>query len=116
MKCIVVKFGGTSMATADSIGRCAAISKKAARSSRVVVVVSALGGATDTLLELIALAKRQKPKLIGSGLTELEVRHRTVLSGFLKPTAIDSIWQDEFVGLFRRLRLILTGASGVGEM
>jgi aspartate kinase len=116
MKCIVLKFGGTSMATSDSIGRCAAISKKAARSNRVVVVVSALGGATDTLLELISLAKRQKPKLIATGLTELEERHRTVLGGFAEPSALDSIWQDEFAVLFRKLRLILTGASFVGDM
>jgi aspartate kinase len=116
MKCVVQKFGGTSMATSESINLCAAIAKKAVRTNHVVVVVSALGGATDQLLNLIGAAKRQKPKLVAAGLTELEERHRTVLAGFVDADSLETIWHDQFATLFRKLRLILTGASLVGDM
>ena len=104
------------MATAESIGLYAAIAKKAAKTSHVVVVVSALGGATDQLLSLIAAAKRHKSKLVSAGLTELEERHRTVLAGFVDADGFETVWHDEFATLFRKLRLILTGASLVGDM
>jgi aspartate kinase len=116
MKKVVLKFGGTSMGTSDSIGRCAGIVAKAAQSSCVVVVVSALSGVTDTLLRLISLTKLQKPKLISAGVGELENRHRQALVAFVEPALLDQTWQDEFTGLFRKLRLILTGASFVGDI
>ena len=62
------------MAMSNRLVFCAAIAKKAAKTNHVVVVVSAPGGATDQLLNLIAAAKRHKPKSVSSlaGLTELE--------------------------------------------
>ena len=52
---IVMKFGGTSVASAEAIQRVAAI--VASRSDRrPVVVVSAMGKTTDKLLEIAALA------------------------------------------------------------
>ena len=55
----VMKFGGTSVATADAIRRVAAIVAREHRARRAgpVVVVSALGGVTDRLLEVAALAR-----------------------------------------------------------
>jgi aspartate kinase len=116
MRIIVMKFGGTSMGTGESIRQCANIACKTAKTNRVVVVVSALGGVTDRLLDLISLAKRQKPKLIGASLQDLEARHRATLSAFVDRTMLDSTWQSDFAGPFRKLRLILTGASFVGDL
>lgn len=47
----ILKFGGSSVATADAIRRVTAIIADARREDQVAVVVSAMGGATDTLLE-----------------------------------------------------------------
>jgi len=48
----VHKFGGTSVGSPERIARVARIVRDAARDARVCVVCSAMGGATDTLLEI----------------------------------------------------------------
>ena len=52
----VLKFGGTSVANAENINKVVAIVKEAIKKDRTIVVVSALGGVTDLLLEAAALA------------------------------------------------------------
>ena len=53
MALIVQKFGGSSVATADRIHRCAARAVSAKRDGHaVVVVVSAMGDTTDDLIQL----------------------------------------------------------------
>ena len=47
---IVMKFGGTSVGDADRIRGVASIVRDAAQAERVVVVVSAVSGVTDTLI------------------------------------------------------------------
>ena len=71
---IVVKFGGTSVGDAEAIERTAAIVKgRLAR--QPVVVVSALGGATNALLAIAEQAA--KGHLIGAlrGVETLRERH-----------------------------------------
>ena len=51
---IVVKFGGSSLADKEHIGKAARlVSKEAAKGTRLVVVVSAMGGMTDQLIGLV---------------------------------------------------------------
>ncbi len=50
----VIKFGGTSVANADNINKVLAIVKEKIQSDQTVVVVSALGGVTDLLLNAAA--------------------------------------------------------------
>jgi aspartokinase/homoserine dehydrogenase 1 len=52
----VLKFGGTSVANADNIGKVVAIVKETVKKDKTIVVVSALGGVTDLLLNAAALA------------------------------------------------------------
>jgi aspartokinase/homoserine dehydrogenase 1 len=52
----VLKFGGTSVANADNINKVVAIVQKSLQRGKTVVVVSALGGVTDSLLKAGALA------------------------------------------------------------
>ena len=49
---IVQKFGGTSVGSVDRIDAVAEIIKKASQSNRIVVVVSAMGGETNKLVNL----------------------------------------------------------------
>ena len=53
----VLKFGGTSVANAENISKVIAILKKSAQNEKLAVVVSALGGTTDLLLEAGAKAQ-----------------------------------------------------------
>ena len=52
----VLKFGGTSVANAGNISKAAAIIQEAVAKDRTIVVVSALGGITDLLLQCGQLA------------------------------------------------------------
>ena len=60
---IVCKFGGTSVGDAESIARTASIIKQR-RDRQPIVVVSALGGATNQLLQIAEQAA--KGQLIGA--------------------------------------------------
>ncbi len=52
----VLKFGGSSVANADNINKVAEIIQEALKKDRTIVIVSALGGITDTLLQSGTLA------------------------------------------------------------
>ncbi|HVG14011.1 MAG TPA: hypothetical protein VM935_03585, partial [Chitinophagaceae bacterium] len=54
----VLKFGGTSVANADNINKVVDIVKNALSKDRTIVVVSALGGITDLLLQTGSLASK----------------------------------------------------------
>jgi bifunctional aspartokinase / homoserine dehydrogenase 1 len=70
----VLKFGGSSVANATNINRVVDIIKEKVKKDTTVVVVSALGGITDILLQCSQLAadgdERYKEKL-----HEAELRH-----------------------------------------
>ena len=73
---VVMKFGGSSVATAAAIGRVVSI-VKAERRPRVVVV-SALGGVTDALLGLAARAAARDDAAALGALQELRERHASL--------------------------------------
>lgn len=52
----VLKFGGTSVANSESINKTIAIVKHAIEKERSIVVVSALGGTTDKLIDAVKMA------------------------------------------------------------
>ena len=56
----VLKFGGTSVANAANIAKVINILKENAKENQLLVVVSALGGTTDTLLEAGALRTKRR--------------------------------------------------------
>ena len=70
---IVQKFGGSSVANAAKMKACAARAEQAVkRGDRVVVVVSAMGDATDDLIALAATVtdkadKREMDQLLATG-------------------------------------------------
>lgn len=70
----VLKFGGTSVANAANIARVIDILKQDAKNNQLLVVVSALGGTTDTLLEAGAQAQNGDSAYVNSFKT-IENRH-----------------------------------------
>ena len=85
---IVCKFGGTSVADAEAIGRLTEIVAGRA-SDRPVVVVSALAGVTDALLGLALAATAGDGAALEQGLDSLISRHRAVTRRI--PTAADTL-------------------------
>ncbi|MBN8789771.1 MAG: bifunctional aspartate kinase/homoserine dehydrogenase I [Terrimonas sp.] len=70
----VLKFGGTSVGSADNIKKVIDIVRKALQKDRTVVVVSALGGTTDALLNAGALASNANEQYKDE-LQRIEQRH-----------------------------------------
>ena len=80
----VLKFGGTSVADAAAIERLVAI--VTGRGGARTVVVSALGGVTDRLIDVGVLAASDLPSAQAS-LTEIIVRHVGVAGALSSPAA-----------------------------
>ncbi len=76
---VVMKFGGSSVATPAALARACAI--VAAEPRRKVVVVSALGGVTDALLGLASRAAARDLDVALEGLKEIGDRHAAIASG-----------------------------------
>src|SRR3954469_17345580 len=74
---IVMKFGGTSVADPEAIMRVVEIIKAARDSSGLppVVIVSAMSGVTDRLLELTASAELRRDAHVLNGVAELSRRY-----------------------------------------
>ncbi len=70
----VLKFGGSSVATAENINRVVAIIKNKKAVAKTIIVVSALGGITDLLLKTAALAEANDESY-KSVLQEIEDKH-----------------------------------------
>ena len=78
----VLKFGGTSVASAENIRKSLAIVAAAAQQSPVVMVVSALGGTTDVLINAGRAAAAADPAYRET-LAQLEQRHLTAAQELL---------------------------------
>ncbi len=76
--CVVLKFGGTSVADAVAFERVAAIVRRAQRAARPVIVASALSGATDALLAAAGQAEQGDPAGAAQRLDPLLERHAAI--------------------------------------
>jgi aspartokinase/homoserine dehydrogenase 1 len=108
---IVLKFGGTSVATPESIASTLAIVKDTA--SPALVVVSALGGITDVLVKAAQQAAARDEAWRDS-LEAVETRHLETIRGLLPPQG-----QPAVVGKIKKdlntLETLLEGSFLIGE-
>ena len=73
---IVMKFGGTSVGTGENIRHVAeTVTQYAKNDCKVAVVVSALAGVTNNLLEVACQAKKSDEKQIETFTKELLKKH-----------------------------------------
>jgi bifunctional aspartokinase / homoserine dehydrogenase 1 len=80
MSLIVMKFGGTSVGSAERIRQAATIvHQHAQRGEEVVVVVSALSKVTDLILSVLNAARLGQGREMEQGLQQLRTRHEQVL-------------------------------------
>ncbi len=101
---LVMKFGGTSLGSAERI-RAAAGLAAAGRSRPVVLVVSAMSEVTDLLLDALRLAEGDDPKLLETSIQAIEQRHvdaaRELLPARTAPATLAAL--DEILTDFRRI-------------
>ncbi len=89
---VVMKFGGSSVAGAAAIARVCAI--VAAERRPRVIVVSALGGVTDTLLALAARAAARDLDAALEGVQALRERHASIAGTVRREAERDALLQD----------------------
>ena len=108
MKRIVLKFGGSSLADGECISRALDITGNyKEKDHRIITVVSALGGVTNTLIELCDLAKSGDPSYKGV-LNDLISRHEQIVFSLITP----DLRKEALSGLsaiFHELRDTLNG-------
>lgn len=111
---LVMKFGGTSMGSAERIRVAARLSTEQARRRPVVVVVSAMSKITDLLLEALRHAEGGDDAGLEKALGTLEERHVSTCRELLPPAAQGPALQgiDALIADFRR---IANGVRMLGE-
>ncbi|MGG9963376.1 bifunctional aspartate kinase/homoserine dehydrogenase I [Ferruginibacter sp. SUN106] len=86
----VIKFGGSSVASAENINKVVEIVKGKAGNGKAAVVVSALGGITDLLLQCAHLAAAGN-ELYKTILQEIELRHLNTVKELIPVTQQSSV-------------------------
>jgi aspartate kinase len=108
-----MKFGGTSVADADAIARVVAIVRRQCESSAEdgppVVVVSALAGVTDRLIDAAHLAEAGDADRAAASLNELIERHLAVASALTtgqRQAELVAAVREEFAGVVSLMRAL----------
>ena len=111
---IVCKFGGTSVGDAESIARTASIIA-GRRDRQPVVVVSALGGTTNQLLQVAEQAA--KGQLIGAlrAVEGLRDRHLTQTQLLLEGAEADDV-RNELSAMFDELAALAEALKTLGDL
>ncbi len=109
----VLKFGGSSVASAENILLVENIVKKTSEEAPVTVVVSAFSGVTDALIRA-ALTASQKDESYRECITELENRHLAVVKELL-PITEQSHWLSFVKKHFNDIEDLCNGIFVLGE-
>jgi aspartokinase/homoserine dehydrogenase 1 len=111
----VLKFGGTSVASAENIGKVLAIVTSALAQGPVVLVVSALGGTTDALIGA-GRAAAAGNEAFRATLRQLEARHLTAAEALLPSVESQLEIQPWLTAQFTELALLADGIFALGEL
>jgi len=112
-----MKFGGTSVATGENIRRVANIvAGSVEKDRRVVVVVSALSGVTNQLVEEAEQAKKKDEKQIQEFTKNLVDKHMAVAAKAIMNAGIRKEVAQVIEKTVDELEKVLTGICYVGEL
>jgi len=114
---IVMKFGGSSVATGENIRHVSDIVTQTAKNDcRVAVVVSALAGVTNSLVEVAEQAKRSDEKHVQAFTNELLDKHLTAIKSAITSKTIQKEVAQITEKTIAELEKVLTGICYVGEL
>ncbi len=111
---IVMKFGGSSVATAESIGHVVKILQGKPKTKRLLVVFSALGGTTDQLIALGTMAAQGNDEY-RTILSEIEKRHVNLVKQLI-PEKEQGSALSEIIILCKELEGICEGVFVLREL
>ena len=114
---LVMKFGGTSVGTGENIRHVAdLVTKYAKKDNKVVVVVSALAGVTNELIEVACQAKKSDEKHIQTFTAKLLKKHVEAISSAITSKSIQKEVTQINEKTIVELEKVLTGICYVGEL
>jgi aspartate kinase len=117
VKKIVMKFGGTSVATGENIRHVASLVTDCAKQGySVIVVVSALDGTTDKLFEAAEKAKKGNGEYVQEFGKELLRRHLTAAAKAIMNKQTRKEVEQIIEKTIDELEKVLTGIGYVGEL
>ena len=108
MKWVVHKFGGTSVANADRYRAAAEIVLSRRSGERVAVVVSAMSGVTNGLIEAVELAASHDSSYL-IRLNELKTQHRETIAGLELGAAESGSLREVITSGFNAIEEVLRG-------
>ena len=111
---IVMKFGGTSVGDAQRMRSSAAIVFER-RDRLPIVIVSALGGVTDTLLAVAESARNGNKEGVEQQLRAIRERHQELISALGLPGESQSGLMDSLEPELARLEEVVRGVLLLGE-
>src|SRR5213593_492531 len=112
---IVVKFGGTSVGAVPQIDQAARI-VQSMRDSKPIVVVSAMGGVTDALLQAGEAAVTGQTQQRDDKLWEIRSRHDRAINELFKSRDTVHELQDTHRAIWEEIQKVFTGVSLLREM
>jgi aspartokinase/homoserine dehydrogenase 1 len=112
----IMKFGGTSVGDASSIKKVVDIIRDSSRESDLVVVVSAMGGVTNKLIEAAVQSALGDRPSIATIFHELRKRHAAVVNTLIYSASERSRIEREMDRLFQQGEQLCQGAMRTREM
>ena len=113
---LVVKFGGTSIASASDIRSVAGFLQSTSKSNRVVGVCSAIDGTTDDLVEISSLIREEKKDAAQKTADGTIRNHRRIAGNAVKKADIRKRLLRTLEHDFAELRSLIDGTSLLGEI
>ena len=111
-----MKFGGTSLGSADKIRKVAKIVKNHSNHNQITIVVSALSGVTNSLVRLSEQAKAGSSEKIAIELEKLSGLHTNISMNSIKDTKIKNEVLESISSTLDELRRLLEGISALTEI
>jgi aspartokinase/homoserine dehydrogenase 1 len=112
----VMKFGGTSVGDAASIGRVVDIVLRGSRESTLVVVVSAMSGVTNKLIEAATRAEARDPDSVAAIFAELRKQHHAASSALISSTAERDAFNQKMEQVLQEGEHLCGDISLLGEL
>ncbi len=113
---LVVKFGGTSLATVKDITNVAKTIDKIAKKNKTVVVCSAVDGITDELIEISKLIERGKKKEANIMLAKISQKHNQFATYLVKDSKTLKSLKSKINSDLKELEELIHGLILLGEV
>jgi aspartate kinase len=114
---IVMKFGGTSVSSEEGIKKCIEIVKRSVLDgNEVVVVVSAMAGVTNKILEAISSITASNYSLVTDFIEELTEKHKVFAKTIIRDQKFCENSHKEIESLIGKWERVLTSISYLREV